>query len=937
MNAAVNKFGRPIGISLAAMTLLAAIVVLLVDWAVGTRTSRTFADRMEQIEDEARDDPAAAARFDEEAETQTAVSLRRRQRQHYAGVTALISAAVGIALLKVSKPSLPAVPRNVTDAVASRSHSQPEVNDDDAGGSRSETSNSGSETVVAAPVDLSPLGAMVERIGSEQRHLVPLLHAVNEHYHFLPPPALQQLAQLTGIPYDQVFGVASFYPRFRMRPRGKHLVQVCRGTACHVAGADHILEELRRELNIPVGEDTDPAGNATIEAVGCLGCCTLAPVVEVDDQIEGHTSVDRLPDIVDWDRLKSEEAVEDEISVPADEQHSGNGRSLSPPLEFRIGLGSCCVAGGSLNVMQSLQQEIADRKLNAVIKQVGCVGICHLTPLVEVIVPGREPIVATRATAADVHRIVCSLPSTGSWSQRFRNRVADVFRKDEPVSNVTAKSNCQICPVGDAQVRRFVDPQVRIVTEHSGEMDPTNLEHYRARDGFVALERSLQMEPSEIIDAIEASGLRGRGGGGFLTGAKWRIVSEAEGRKILILNGDEGDPGAFMDRMVMESYPFRVLEGMTIAARAVGADQAYLYVRNEYPLAVRRLRQTVECMTREGLLGSGIMGTSLDLHVELVEGAGAFVCGEETALLQSIMGHRGVPQLRPPYPAQRGLFDRPTLVNNVETFANIPWIIRNGPERFASLGTESSKGTKVFALAGKVRKAGLIEIPLGLTVREVVENIGGGVADGKQFKAVQVGGPSGGCIPASLADTPIDYENLKEVGAMLGSGGLVVLDNDDCMVDVARYFLDFTQRESCGHCTFCRVGTRKLLDILERICAGQGKPRDLDDIESLSRSVLTGSLCGLGKTAPNPVLSTLKYFREEYEAHLKGHCPAGRCKALIRYHVNEECVGCTLCAQHCPTGAIPLTPYRQHVIDPDRCSRCDACRVICPEQAIAVI
>jgi NADH-quinone oxidoreductase subunit F len=930
MNAALQNYGRSVSIGLAVITLVAAVVVLAVDWVIAARTADALADRLAEIEDTARDDPESAAAFEVEVERQTRDSLRRERRQRFAGITVLIAAAVGITLVKVRKPALPPVPQCVADTVSKRSQSQSTaVSDTERKGAQAAT-----ETL---SVDLEPLQGMVDRIGSRQQHLVPLLHAMNEHYHYLPPLALQHLTELTGIPFDQVSGVASFYPRFRMQPRGKHLVQVCRGTACHVAGADHILEELRRELNIPPDEDTDPAGVATIEAVGCLGCCTLAPVVEVDGQIEGHTTVDQLPAIVDWERLKSDSSGRSQNAVPANAARNGNGRSVSPPLEFRIGLGSCCVAGGSMDVMRCLQQEIADRKLNAVIKQVGCVGICHLTPMVEVIVPGQEPIVATRATAADVHQIVRSLPGTGTWSQRLRNRLNDAWRRDVPHGSMTVRSDCQICPIGDAQVRRFVDPQIRIVTEHSGEMDPTSLEQYREREGFVALQQALNMRPAEIIDVIEASGLRGRGGGGFPTGAKWRVVSQAEGEKILILNGDEGDPGAFMDRMVMESYPFRVLEGMAIAARAVGADRAYLYVRNEYPLAVRRLRDTVKLMTAEGLLGSGIMGTEFDLHVELVEGAGAFVCGEETALLQSIMGYRGIPQLRPPYPAERGLFGRPTLVNNVETFANIPWIIRNGPERFAALGTESSKGTKVFALAGKIRKAGLIEIPLGLTIRDVVENIGGGVGEGKRFKAVQVGGPSGGCIPEALADTPIDYENLKQVGAMLGSGGLVVLDDDDCMVDVARYFLDFTQRESCGHCTFCRVGTRKLLDILERICAGKGKPRDLEEIESLSRSVQIGSLCGLGKTAPNPVLSTLKYFREEYEAHLEGRCPAGRCKALIQYQVSKECVGCTLCAQHCPTGAIPLTPYRQHVIDPDRCSRCDACRVICPEQAIAVV
>ena len=560
-----------------------------------------------------------------------------------------------------------------------------------------------------------------------------------------------------------------------------------------------------------------------------------------------------------------------------------------------------------------------------------------MTPLVEVVVPGAEPIVATRATPADVRKIVRALPTKAPWPRRWRDRLADAWRPDEESIN-GAISTCHIYPIGDKRVRRFVDPQVRIVTEHSGQMDPASLEQYRDRDGFVALEQCLrERQPTGVIDVIEQSGLRGRGGAGYPTAEKWRKVAKTSGEKFLVCNGDEGDPGAFMDRMVMESYPYRVLEGMAIAAYAVGTERAFLYVRHEYPLAVKRLRHAIERMMSAGLLGDNILGTGFSLHVEVAAGAGAFVCGEETALMESIMGRRGTPQLRPPYPVERGLFDRPTLVNNVETFANVPWIVRNGPERLAALGTPSSRGTKVFSLAGKVRRGGLIEIPFGLTIREVVENIGGGVAEGKRFKAVQIGGPSGGCIPAELAETPIDFESLRHVGAIMGSGGLVVLDDDDCMVDVARYFLEFTQRESCGHCTFCRVGTRKLLDILERLCEGKGRPSDLDEIESLSQSVSQGSLCGLGKTAPNPVLWTLRHFREEYEAHLQGHCPAGRCKALIHYEVTRDCVGCTLCAQHCPVAAIPLAAYRQHVINADVCTRCNACRVTCPEQAIRVI
>lgn len=927
MNRTIAKWARPIAICLTVATCTLAVAVLASDAMIESRQLVALSQRLQEVEDAAREDPSAAEAFEAEVAKQTSRSLTRNRRQSMAGITALIAAGVFVALIKVKQPSKPPVPRSVVDAVAQRA---PE------NCAKRPVLTPPADTFVAPPVDLSPVDQIVETIGGEPRHLIPLLHAVNRQYHYLPTAAIGRLAQSTRIAHTQIAGVASFYSQFRTRPRGKHLVHVCRGTACHVAGADRILDELRRELQISPDRDTDPTGEVTIETVGCLGCCTLAPVIEIDKHVEGHVSVQGLADLVDWKRRKS-----NRTSVPLLASSASNGRSRvtpsTPPLEIRIGLGSCCVAGGSRDVMECLQQEIASRHLHAVIQPVGCVGICHLTPLVEVAAPGAEPIVATRATPADVRKILHALPAKAPWAHRWRNRLTDLWPRDVPLDD-TRDPSCQICPIGDARLRRFVDPQVRIVTEHSGEMDPASLDQYRTRDGFAALEHCLHhQEPTSIIDTIGASGLRGRGGGGYPTATKWRKANEAPGEKLLVCNGDEGDPGAFMDRMIMESYPYRVLEGMAIAAYAVGAHRAFLYVRHEYPLAVQRLRHAIKRMTCAGLLGDNLLGSSFSLQVEVVEGAGAFVCGEETALLQSIMGQRGIPQLRPPYPVERGLFGKPTLVNNVETFANIPWIIRHGPQRFAALGTKTSKGTKVFSLAGKVRRAGLIEIPMGLTIREIVEHIGGGVADGKQFKAVQIGGPSGGCVPAELADTPIDYESLQRVGAIVGSGGLVVLDDDDCMVDVARYFLEFTQRESCGHCTFCRVGTRKLLDILERLCGGKGRPRDLDEIESLSRSVSLGSLCGLGKTAPNPVLSTLKYFRHEYEAHLKGHCPSGRCKALIRYEVTRDCVGCTLCAQHCPVGAIPLTPYRQHSIDVNACTRCDACRAQCPEEAIVVV
>lgn len=391
-----------------------------------------------------------------------------------------------------------------------------------------------------------------------------------------------------------------------------------------------------------------------------------------------------------------------------------------------------------------------------------------------------------------------------------------------------------------------------------------------------------------------------------------------------------------MDRMLLESFPYRIIEGMAIAAHAIGATEGIFYIRAEYPLAVQRIRAAIDQCRERGLVGDRIMGSDFSFHPVVKEGAGAFICGEETALIRSLEGRRGTPRLRPPYPAEDGLWHHPTLINNVETLAMVPWIVRHGAEAFASMGTGSSKGTKVFALAGKVRRGGLIEVPMGVTLRQIVDDIGGGVLEGRRLKAIQVGGPSGGCVPAALADTPVDYEALTHVGAIMGSGGLVVLDDTDCMVDMARYFLRFTQDQSCGKCTFCRVGTKRLLEILDRFCNGHARRDDLDLLEDLSVSVSAGSLCGLGKTAPNPVLSTLKYFRDEYEAHLEGRCPAGRCQSLIMYRVTDSCIGCTLCAQHCPVDAIPLTPYRRHVIDIDRCTACDTCRHVCPEGAIEI-
>ncbi|MDO4287947.1 MAG: NADH-quinone oxidoreductase subunit NuoF, partial [Eubacterium sp.] len=487
----------------------------------------------------------------------------------------------------------------------------------------------------------------------------------------------------------------------------------------------------------------------------------------------------------------------------------------------------------------------------------------------------------------------------------------------------------------------FYKKQKRIALANCGVIDPEDIEEYLAFDGYLALEKVLfKMTPQEVIDEIKNSGLRGRGGGGFPTGMKWQFAHNAvspDGVKYVACNADEGDPGAFMDRSVLEGDPHRIIEAMAIAAYAVGAQKGYVYVRAEYPIAVKRLQIAIDQAKDYGLLGENIFDTDFAFDLEIRLGAGAFVCGEETALMNSVEGKRGEPRPRPPFPANKGLFERPTVLNNVETYANIPSIILQGADWFASVGTEKSKGTKVFALGGKINNTGLLEIPMGTTLREVIYEIGGGIPNGKEFKAAQTGGPSGGCIPASELDIPIDYDNLTSIGAMMGSGGLIVMDEDNCMVDVARFFLDFTQDESCGKCPPCRIGTKRMLEILERICDGKGEEGDIERLEELAEGIKASALCGLGQTAPNPVLSTIKYFRHEYEAHIKEkRCPAGVCRNLLNYVIDEEkCKGCGICAKKCPGSAISGEKKKPHVVDTTKCVKCGACVEACPFGAIA--
>jgi len=590
-------------------------------------------------------------------------------------------------------------------------------------------------------------------------------------------------------------------------------------------------------------------------------------------------------------------------------------------IRVTVGMATCGIAAGARPIMDAFVEEIKKRNLdNVSVTMTGCIGVCRLEPIVEVVEPDGKRTVYVEMTPEKAAKVV-----------------------EEHLAGGRVCSDYTMEAAGDKHghgkdYMQFFNKQMRIALKNCGIINPESIDEYIAMDGYRALGRVLtEMKPEDVIEIIKKSGLRGRGGGGFPTGVKWEFAARTEGDiKYVCCNADEGDPGAFMDRSVLEGAPHSVIEAMAIAGYAVGAHQGYIYVRAEYPVAVKRLKTAIQQAKEYGFLGSNIFGTGFGFELEIRLGAGAFVCGEETALMTSIEGKRGEPRPRPPFPAVKGLWGKPTLLNNVETFANIPSIILNGAEWFSSIGTEKSKGTKVFAVGGKINNTGLVEIPMGTTLKEIIYDIGGGIPNGKKFKAAQTGGPSGGCIPASHIDTPIDYDTLTQLGSMMGSGGLIVMDEDTCMVDIAKFFLEFTVGESCGKCPPCRIGTKRMLEILERITEGNGKEGDIEKLEILARNIKASALCGLGQTAPNPVLSTLRYFRDEYEAHVRDKkCPAKVCRSMVNYYIDaEKCKSCGVCAKNCPVGCISGKKGEPYVIDNDKCIKCGTCLEKCRFNAV---
>ena len=805
--------------------------------------------------------------------------------------------------------------------------------------------------MTAAEVErkFSKLNEIVKKHGGKASNLVAILQDVQAEYRYLPQEVLTYVATALKVPPSVVFGVATFYAQFSLNPKGKYVIKVCDGTACHVRGSDHVNFAIREAAGLKGEENTTRDLRLTVERVACLGACGLAPAVMVNDvevygqmtPEEGRKLVERL--------LKEEGRPEESVGPEGPEKEpsfvlrtkdelfaaaeNASAALRSEKARILVCAETACVANGSLKVYEELRRIVKEKGLACEVSLVtesekasgkvsvvraGCHGYCQIGPLVK-IEPGS--IMYIRVKPEDARDIVEKTIE--------KNEVVERLLYRDPKTGAVARTESEI---------PFYKGQQKIALATCGLIDCEDIEEYLAVGGYQGLAKALfGMTPDAVVNEVTESGLRGRGGAGFPTGRKWAATRQSPGpKKYVVCNADEGDPGAFMDRSVLEGDPHRVIEGMAIAGYAIGADEGYIYCRAEYPLAVKRLKKAIADAEKCGLLGDNILGSGFSFRVHVKEGAGAFVCGEETALLQSIEGKRGMPRPKPPFPAVEGLWGKPTLINNVETFANVAYIIMNGAAAYNRYGTPKSAGTKTFSLAGQVARTGLIEVPMGMTLREVVFGIGGGMRTEKPFKAVQIGGPSGGCLTKDHLDLPLDYESLSSVGAMVGSGGLVVMDEGTCMVEVAKFFMGFIQSESCGKCVPCREGTKRMLELLERITEGRATEEDLDLLFETAMNVKNSALCGLGKTAPNPVLTTMRYFRDEYLAHVRERrCPAGVCKALLRYEIVEDrCKGCGVCAKACPAGAIHGELKKPFRIDQEACTKCGTCVSKCKFGAI---
>lgn len=784
--------------------------------------------------------------------------------------------------------------------------------------------------------------SIIEQYNHDPANLIMILQDIQAKLNYLPAEAIEQVAEKLNLPKPHIYSVATFFKSFSLQPRGKHKINICEGTACHIRGASLLMSAISEEFRVKPGQTTTD-GQFTLNSVHCVGACAMGPVAIIDGEYHGNMTSAKLAKLI-GDQCLSDKAnslqtppaedyslitkMPDKIELRSLEDYEmlrEQIRVQNPPDQPRILVctGTGCLARGSLKVASALEKELVAARIEMPVKvglkKIGCHGLCEQGPLV-IFHPSK--LCYTRVSPKDACAIVRETVVAGKVIDRLLYRDSSDKPSIEKYTEIP-----------------FYASQKKVALRHVGLIDPLDIGDYIAHDGYRALVKVLNnMQPEEVIAVVESSRLRGRGGGGFPTGLKWRSAASIDtDTRYVICNGDEGDPGAFMDCSIMEGDPHAVIEGMLICAYAIKSSRGYIYIREEYPRALQRMQLALEQANRSGFLGSNICGTTFSFDIKIIRGAGAFVCGESTALMQSVEGKVGEPRAKYIRSAERGLNDKPTVLNNVETYANIPIIIENGADWFTSFGSENSKGTKVFSVVGKVKNTGLVEVPMGTTLRSIIYKLCGGILDGKQFKAVQTGGPSGGCLPAEKLNLPIDFDSLTREGSMMGSGGMIVMDENTCMVDVARYFTDFLTRESCGKCAACRLGLEQLHAVLENICSGEGRGGDLEIIEKLLEVLEKGSLCGLGKSAPNPVRSTLTHFKDEYLAHIEDKkCPAGVCRSLISYEINEQCTGCRRCLRLCPQNAISGEKKELHYIDQNLCNRCGICKSVCNFNAVSV-